>query len=59
MFLLSIKVHECKSQFMFLMAIDFICNVAFCNFSAKHVCTLGGVKSLVSRYTEGHSFWGI
>ena len=23
------------------------------------VCTLGGVKSLVSRYIEGYSFWGI
>ena len=30
---------------------------------AKHgdivVCTIGGVKSLVSRYIEGYSFWSI
>ena len=27
--------------------------------SGHHKCILGGVKSLVSRYNEGYSFWGI
>ena len=29
------------------------------NYIYLFVCILGGVKSLVSRYIEGYSFWGI
>ena len=27
--------------------------------SVSKLCSLGGIKSLVSRYIEGYSFWGI